>query len=758
MMRRLILVVAALLPLASQLNAQQLTVQTGDHNGFTRLVAQIPAKAEWSVEKRGRAVEIVVPRHLDGFDTRNVFNLIKPDRIEQISSKDDRLVLNLACDCQVSAFQVDETFVAVDVASPGFELLTPAISDSAPLAPAPETVAQTNNEVAVVLPLPTRRTPEFELPLLIEPERKQTSTAPSLEHENSALLTEMRQQLARELGEAATRGILSPSNTAQANPDTSLSEIPTAPPKPRPLPDLAVQDPTQNMRVTSSNDTIISRAAEVENKAHPKASCSLGKKLNVSEWNDGNGFEVQIGAGRAGLYGEFDRLNKDGLVALAKSYLYFGFGIEAQSTLRMDPDTAAEHRYLLEIAQIIDQASPPETSQLSRLVECNNDAALWAQLAGPALAENAILNTQAALLTLNDLPSHLREILAPALADRLRVFGNLDDAAAALRSINRLPTPPRPAAQVAQAEQDIATGAPEDGAKALAAVAQDNVVEAPRALIRLIETQAETGQPVSENDIQLLDAYAREFAETQLGNDLTIAHLRGLIATDQYDHARERLALLTANNEEVRELSTQLLKAILERADDVGFLQFTFDKVGDALADLSPQDRLLMAERFLALGFAERSALVLKGFSETETDVAHSLLSARVALDLSEPFEAQAHLLNITGEEADLLRAQALSLVGQHAQAAELYRQADAQDQADRAAWLAENWQEITMPEADVFGPIAEVSARQAPFAEGIDGLLSTSSAALEESDAARKAIEALLSSTALETAAVSAD
>ena len=754
MIRRILFSLTALLALTHPLSAQQLRVQAGDHEGFTRLVAQIPAGSEWSVKKRNRSVEIVVPRQQRGFDTQDVFTLIQPDRIENISGSSDRLTLTLGCDCQVSAFQVDENFVAIDVASPGYNLLTPIIADQAPEAPKPTGTQTAAQDDTIVLPLASKRKTQFSLPLLVEPAQQDLPASVPMESENSALLTEMRQKLARELGDAASRGILNPNIIEQPADVPPTQQVPSPTPEPLPLPEAITDDPNRNMRITSSNDTIESRTSAAANTRNPRASCSLGKKLNVSEWNDGQGFQTQIGNGRAALYGEFDRLNPASLVALTKSYLYFGFGIEARQALMMDAETAAAHSHLLEIAQIIDQSPAVAKSKLAPLVECNNDAALWAQLAGDQLAENAVLNTQAALITLNDLPSHLREILAPALANRLLAFGNPDDAAAALRSIERLPTPPKPAAQVAQAEHDIAAGEHATGTAALASVAAENVAEAPEALIKLVQTQIATQQPVSENDIQLLDAYAKEFSETGLGNQLKMTHLRALIDTDQFAQAEERLTALEPDSDGVGALETTLFKAIIERAGDIPFLEYAFPKSPTKVSALDTVSRFTLAKRFLNLGFAEQARNVLDQFAEAEKTQDYVLLAAQTSLALSEPFEAQARLLNVTGAQADLLRAQALMQIGQHAQAADFFRQANATEQAGSAAWLAENWQEITPPEAEVFGAISEVSNTEIDLPAEIDGLLTRSAAAIDESDAARRTIEALLADTQLSSPA----
>ena len=85
---------------ATAAQTQDIPVQSGDHGGFTRLVAAIGSDRDWQVMRDGRRLTISFTPAATGFDLSEVFTLITRDRVADVQS-DAGLVIELGCDCSV---------------------------------------------------------------------------------------------------------------------------------------------------------------------------------------------------------------------------------------------------------------------------------------------------------------------------------------------------------------------------------------------------------------------------------------------------------------------------------------------------------------------------------------------------------------------------------------------------------------------------------------------------------------------------------
>ncbi|MEM9968406.1 MAG: hypothetical protein AAF755_09925 [Pseudomonadota bacterium] len=747
-------------------NTQTVTVQSGDHPGFTRFVARLPnADTEWRVKKTGETALLTFIGFNGSFNTQRTFRLITRDRVREIRQAGGTLELLLNCDCQISAFTVEDRFVVVDVASPGVTLPTPFIKETTDVEQSARALEneRATEQIALSDPLPIGERDPLQAIRQRNAVRDTLAQSPALPsrgpltNAEQEALNEMQQRLARELGAAATRGVITPRPGAML-PQLQRPQVdPSAFAADEILPNPANEQPrvsgsANNMRITSSMDF-----PGIENLDTPSVSisgavCIPDEALDIANWADDRAFHLQIGPLRETLFGEFDRLNENTAEKLAMLYLHFGFGAEARQVININADFAAKHPVLASIAEIMEEGSSSDPRFLRSMLECDTDIALWAVLAEDTLDVPQTIDPKPSLRALNKLPAHLRKFLAPALSQRLLSHGDTDAAATALRSVERLPVALDPAAKLAKANVIIDEGDVETGAAKLEDVAEENAPQSPRALIRLVETRLEANQPIDTETAGLVEAYAEELQETKIGPDLRRAHVLALVKSGQFDRAFEAARALGGNaeTEEAVKLRLQLLKETTAAAEDVVFLDHIFAQAQKDIARLGLRDKLLLAERLLRLGFAERAQEVISTIPQRPRDQARQILEAEVALALEQPQLAQAALVGVDSSEADILRARAKKMAGEHVEAAELFLQTEQFDDAADAAWLAEALQSETLSSNPLFAPVADISTADVGVSSQPNGMLARTNETLAESQSARAVLSDLLQAPAL--------
>jgi hypothetical protein len=751
----LIVLILAWLPISAY--AQQPIVRSGEHEGYSRLVAPLPDAREWKITHIGQVVTFTVSGYEQGYDLSDIFRYIPRDRVRTIKPQPNGFVVNMGCDCRVATFIDRERFVVLDFTSPGVKRSMPF----SPVLPVPSAVSPEQNMMAktasedVTLPLvptdPPSRIKPAELPVLARP--------PLSEIEQESL-TEIQHRLARELGTATTQGLLTPVpgrslpvvRRAQVNLSDIASPEVTEPASQAEI----VNDVINNMRVTSSMDIPGVALKASKPRSLSGINCPTDS-LEVASWADGRPFHQQAGDLRKDLFQEFDKLNGDASLKLAKLYIHFGFGAEARQVLRLDPKLAGTNRMLADIAEIMETGAAPPDSMLHSMLGCETDVALWAILARRDINSALNIDSRPALLSLNKLPAHLRSFIAPALSQRFLAHGDGDAAATALRSLERLPAKLPSSAKLAKANIALDEGDLEEASEGLSDVIDDNAEQSPEALIALVETRIEANEPISTETASLLEAYAKELKQTEFGPGLMRAHVLALVRSGQFDTAfaaSKELGSMT-DEAEADSLRARLLDELTASADDVVFLEHVFEQSPHDVSQLPANQKLALATRTFELGFAQQAQSIISDLPNRPRNEVRQLLAAKIALALSQPMRAQAELLEMTGEEVDLMRAEAKQIAGAHAEASELYRSANNEDAATRAAWLAGDVEGSALSEDRVFGPVLALSDAEVAASRQTNGMLARSEAALKESSAARQTLLDLLQAPALDIGTV---
>ncbi|MGJ8617921.1 MAG: hypothetical protein ACSHWS_13860, partial [Sulfitobacter sp.] len=324
----------------------------------------------------------------------------------------------------------------------------------------------------------------------------------------------------------------------------------------------------------------------------------------------------------------------------------------------------------------------------------------------------------------------------------------------ALRNLERLPDALLPSATLAQAHVAIKSDNTTDGTSRLQDVATANVAESPYALVSLVSTKIDKGEPIDEKTVGLIEAYAHELRDTDLGPDLHKALVFALIETLDFDRALIEINAFSKSNPDklAIELNVKLAQKLTKTASDIVFLDVIFRQLDSGIEPLDQPTKLSVASRLLSLGFALKADEIIESIPDRPRDPERQVLAAKIAIGLNQPFQALADLVGLNDQASDMLRAQAKSMTGAHEEAHEIYQTAGKKNAAHKNAWLAANWRELTPTSTPVFG---QVRALAMPVFEPSDdqiGMLSRTTAVLEESGAARQTIAEFLTAPVLST------
>lgn len=662
-MIRLIAYVLLLALIVGPAVAAPLTLRSGEHDGFSRLVLPLPVGSAWSLAPQpGRAVLRITGVATD-FDTAGVFDRIPRTRLTGLVADDvaGTLTLELGCDCPVSGFAEGNRFVVIDIADPP----PPAPTRSLPAQPmfrfANLPGAKPGMSVMAM------GTPVLSGPLPPRPDPPDPATGTiGLPDLRSSGISERR--LIEQILRASQQGLLVLHQAPGALPE------PVSAPKPGP----------GNMAVSTAMDP--DQVPQPADDPGTAESCPQQGPA-VGEWGDDAPAPALLARHRSALFSEFDRPDPTAVRALAQGYLYLGFGAEARPVLALAdlPDAPV----LRALSRLVDGEPVGSLNPFYRQQHCDGDVAIWAALAGPI--EPARVNHNAVLRGFARLPAHLRAHLGPILADRFTDIGDRRTAEAILRAATRPGGDANPAALLAAARTDGMRDDHDAAAAKLETVAASGSDQAPRALIALIAARWLARDTVDPDLPDLIAAYTLELRQSDLGPALRHTHALALALAGRFDAAMAAVAEVSARDgaSAAAATLTPVLLLMTAGADDITFLRHALPTIGTGTIP-APQDTVdPMARRLLDLGFADAAWQLLATAADSGTSEARRLLRAEAALGQGLPHRAMVELLGIDGAEPARMRARAMAQTGDFAAFADYMRQAGDTDAAARGFWLA---------------------------------------------------------------------
>lgn len=669
------LAVAVWLLLSHLAMAQVVTVRSGQHDGFSRLVLTFPEPAGWDLGRTLDGYGFRARKPGWRYDISTVFDLIPRDRLAALWVDPDSGVLRLGigCACHAVATPFRPGIVVVDIldgAAPAGSPYETALADAGralpplvarqALRPRPRPAGLVPEPVAMpdLMTQEKSAVPAFAPPLVIASPDPRTVA--------------MRDQLLRDLSRGIAAGAIKPTAPLPVQDRPQLAAGPTVLPL-APGPGA----PTQ-LRVRPSDAL---PDLPLTGSGQP---CIADDRLDLAAWGDGRHPLVQLVSARSGLLGEFDRPDRDRLIALVRLHLYLGFGAEARSLMRLWGQDDPEAVVLDSLGLLVDGRSG--ALAFAGMQGCDTAAALWSVLSQAAPAAGPDFNRAAVLRAFSALPLGLRRHLGPSLSDRAMAVGDADSARAVRDAIDRAPGPHGDGLALIEARLDLADGRAEVAEQRLETIVADDGAAAAQALATLIETRLGRGEVPEASQVLALDAMMRERGSTTDAGVLRQALAKGLAVTGAAERAFRELA------PEDPALYPQLWGLLAQQGALLDLAGLALDPPAGSQAAVPVPVRLAIAERLRSGGFAEGAGRWANGANTPEAD----LLLARVALDLRDGREALRHLAGQTGTAAEALRARSLELLGDLQGAARAWDAAGSPEDAERARFLDRRWDDLS--------------------------------------------------------------
>lgn len=575
------------------LEAQTIRVQSGDHQGFTRLVLPIGADRDWELEQQSNEQwTLSLSPTVDGFDTSTAFNLIQRTRLANLTS-DQTLSLGLACACEVSSFRHDNRFLVIDISDPDPNEVTAA-------APADDLAAQAREAAAAALPdLADLLQEPADLPEVTPLAPPESSPQPILPQTNDApnpRLAEAAQIMAEQLARAAASGLLDvalntpmtigdPMNGALPSPviptdeeapiiadDEINSETAQAPPAAT----ITTPEGPLPIRAETAFDTVLQLELPI-GPPRAEASCD-GAPFDLAQWSEGGGLHQGLGSLRRDLYDERDVLTPDGAIALAQHYLYYGFGAEAAHWLNQLPDPPET---LLRIAALLDGAEIQPFPRVETTEDCSDGELLWRYLAGALSNTLEAADTAAIQRAFSTLPPELRDHTGPDLARQLVAEGYAGTARNIRDILHRGGRFDTAALQLLDLDLGIALETSADQTQQILAEAlRDDGGEPANVLAHALAFDRSTGTPPNPTRLVTADALIREIGDGPQTDDLWRETLLGHAALGQIDEALNRLGDPARSDDVRAEALTELIAERVAVGDTAALviLAYTFGR------------------------------------------------------------------------------------------------------------------------------------------------------------------------------------
>lgn len=755
----LVLGLSLLLPAAAP--AETVGVRSGDHDGFTRILVQFANREDWVFGRVDGGFEFRPDRDTIDYRLDGIFDRIGRSRITDVRDLGaGRLFLAVDCECHGFVEELDDGQVVLDIVTgparrpgTGTDAPLPALANEAldlpkpvpdgPLlarlegepARAPVVVSDraglplTVTRSGATLTFPGRSLEAVPAPVAVatgeddpapvtgEIGAADTAGAPDrlpptapVDAERQTRIAQTETVLLEQIARAAAQGLLDADMSAvEESIAGTRPEDPPEPPPPAVEPPPPPAAPRGHVSVETGVDRANAARATGPDETDEGDACIDPEFFDISTWGGDIENGTDIGAYWSGLVGEFDIASGDGVTALARNYVYIGFGAEAKALIQRYPGSVERPDLLFAMAEIMDMGQSAAAADLVGQMACDGATALWATLAQPALRPGQSINRSAVALAFGALPAHLRRHLGPELANDFLAAGDRATAEMLRAAIDRAGETTTSDYGMLAAQFDLADG---DVEKATATL--DNVVAAgdaalPDALLERVEATLAAGQAVPADIVVLLDGLVVQFRGTETARLMADAGIRARASGGDFAAAFAQLdaaagaGLIPPDRD--AQLRLELFGRLADDTDDVAFLRLALPRLGE-VADLGAPARHVVASRLLDLGFAT-PALAALGGGGAMPQPEERVLLARAALLEERPAAAVGYLAGLADPTSLRLRARALDMARDHPGAMQAHGDAAEQDETLRAAWRGGLWADVATLDQGPIGAAA---------------------------------------------------
>ena len=583
-MKNYLLLILSLL-LASNSTLASVTVNTGEHEDFTRLAINIPKGADWNINKRPNGIAIeVIDQEFAALD--NFFRIIPKDRIgsAELINNDQQLMLTLNCNCEYRTEIWQEIWLVVDIYDP---LPT-------------STLVATNESFDRILP-ELRQQQVINLPLVFNENNGKSSEneahLPELQISSVASVIDYDRYIQGGLNRAAMQGLLTLKEQSSAGVSNHIdaNQARSLPLQPGVLSHTSLED-QEPVSATIATD-------------QSSLECVSDEELNISSWGDPDEFSRQISERRRLIFDSAGAQDGNAIIELAKAYAYFGFGREAMYVLDMQSSQDDKSQIIKTISQIID-GDHVSDNKFSEQLDCQTDIVFWVYMSDaqkPILSESKFEDV---ILAYKKLPRNLQSHFNTRLSERLIDAGEIQLADDILNNQNE-----KSDTHVLSARIEIDRGNSASALKILDELVTFDQRSTPEALLRFISIKLENDSPIDHSIIETLEAMQIEFRNQAIAADMIKAHISILIHNQNFSEAIIRLRNI--NNKISTQTRMTLMNdtffAALASDDTASFLDIAF---AEELKNQEEGLKLAYANRLRELGFDDHAQLI---FSNSET-------------------------------------------------------------------------------------------------------------------------------------------
>ncbi|MEO1025840.1 MAG: hypothetical protein AAFX07_09835 [Pseudomonadota bacterium] len=619
-----ILITLLMVLVAFPVGAETVQISASEKAGATRIVLDFKKRPTWSMQRKGVGYRFqfssISPLR---FDLSRLFQAIDRSRVSDVRALgNNALEIDLACRCALIPNDVGETSILFDVVD--VIMQQPEVQTQPPSLSMPDSgetttgisVAPQNGKVDLKSPLPLGSAVLSPAPTPVALDI--LGSAFELHQSPDARDGAAVNMMARALARAISQGLV------DANPGSLTGDT-------RGFSDgLANLSGSGNLSVVTGFDSVIPSDLEEVGPVPSGKACLANRHADVASWGEIND-HTTLGSLRSESIAEDGRVTPEGATALARYYIFLGFGSEARRTSSfMTPSTDLD--VILALADIMDRGSS-NAEILEDQVSCAGAISLWALLASPIDQADAPESTNDLLTAFSGLPAHLRVHLGPLLSERLHDLGLQEQARTAINAATRGGNRSEES-KLARARLDLGGTHAPDARNTLTNLANSTSVTAAGALLELLKDAEARDMAPNPSWVEDAPTLVAALEGTEIAERLNLAGLKGLIALGRYDDFRQAISRDSPGVTDTRRrsLGIEALSSALHKGDDAQFL-----KTEIALSDLvKPQDlgrraRVDVAERFVDLGLPERA----KDYVFDEPATREELrVTARVLTDL----------------------------------------------------------------------------------------------------------------------------
>lgn len=583
--------------------AQEVSVRSGEHPGFSRLAFDLPRREAWRFGRTDSGYGLALEGGAQ-LDLSRVWQAMGRERIAAlVQDADGTLRLTLGCTtCHATAFESRPGTLVIDVhdgAAPAqarFEARLDALDPP---------------------PRPHRRvdpiTPDLPAPVPVGYDWTALPREPQ-ELPMPPALDPFRDAVLRQLAEGAARGLVDMVDRLPPRP--AISPLP---------PQIRMEEAPGFIRDAAEPLTAEGRA------------CVPDDRLAIASWGTEEPVSVALAPARAGLVGEFDTPDPAAVERAIRYHLFLGFGAEARQLAAVFAVPAEDRQLYDAMARILD-GEPDGDDTLATMASCTGNAALWGLLSLPHPRAGEPEQTGAALQAFVALPKHLRRDLAPLMVARFEARQDKVSAQVVRDAVVRTQPDPDPATRL------LVSRNAQDGEAQLKTLVAEGGHSADDALIALADRQLTAGSAVAPHTLTALHALLRE--RTGGADEAALRRLviLGLASTTEFDAAFADLPSAPAAEPE--------LWAWLARmgGDDPVLRHAVLDGPAPAIPAAT---RIALAERLTALGLPDPALRWLPEDAGTE---AERLAAARAHLARRDARSALRQIAGLEGEAAAKVR------------------------------------------------------------------------------------------------------